>query len=366
MPLYDAICRRLAVSTRAADILDAAAPGQRRPVLLLAAIHDLLLEQRSTGLPLDALGEWYPTVSAAPRSAIGGDAGSDLSVALESFLDTHHVPLTTTVAGRTTQTNEPNRCAAWNLGMAAATSDLADRAVAWIELGASAGLNLAFDRHAYDFSREESDTPPVGGREGTADRVLIRCRPRGDGQPPIDGVAPPINVRFGVDIEPVQLDDPARRRWLAACIWPEQTERVERFDAALADRLAHPVEVRRGDAIDIVGTLADELPADLHVIVAHSWMLTYIKRDRRARLDDALTELARDRPVSWLSVEAPGVVDAVAHQRSPLDHLDDVGHFSHLGMTTFRRDGRRDVLLARCHPHLRWIEWLDAGDRLLG
>ncbi len=344
MPLYGALSRALADSSRAEDILDNAAPGQRRPVLLLAAIHDRLLEIHpgELGSP-DDLGAWYPTVASEPRPP---DAGLDKAAA--AFLDSHRGPLSSTVATRTTQTNEPNRSVAWHIGLAAATADLPDTPVVWIELGASAGLNLAFDRYAVELG---------GVRRGPRDAtVVLHCEPRGGRALPEGSPPPPIVDRWGVDVRPVDLADPVERRWLRACLWPEQPDRIERFDAAVEQWSSRPYRVDVGDAIDSAGDLSARIAADRHVIVAHSWMLTYVARDRRELLDAELRGLASGRPVTWLSLEAPGVVAALPHLRSDDQFFDDAGSHSLLGMTRFRGAERDDRIVALAHPHLRWVE----------
>jgi hypothetical protein len=94
--------------------------------------------------------------------------------------------------------------------------------LALTEVGASAGLNLRFDRYRYR----------VGGQEtapGPASPVLISCELRGGapaGQVPgqVLGPAPQITSRLGIDRQPVALADPGERAWLEAFIWPEDVD----------------------------------------------------------------------------------------------------------------------------------------------
>ncbi len=58
LPLYRAICEGVAGDDEVASLLDAARPGQARPVLLLAALHDLVLRR-----PDLAAARWYPSVT---------------------------------------------------------------------------------------------------------------------------------------------------------------------------------------------------------------------------------------------------------------------------------------------------------------
>src|SRR5205085_2658044 len=45
---------------------------------------------------------------------------------------------------------------------------------------------------------------------------------------------PCIVAREGIDPAPVPLDDPLAVRWLRACLWPSDTARRARLDAAIA------------------------------------------------------------------------------------------------------------------------------------
>jgi hypothetical protein len=74
--------------------------------------------------------------------------------------------------------------------MLAAT--MAARPLALIETGASAGLNLAMDHYAYDYG-----TGTVIGAPGSP--LTLRCRLRGENQPPLNLPMPPIGWRAGID-----------------------------------------------------------------------------------------------------------------------------------------------------------------------
>ena len=104
---------------------------------------------------------------------------------------------------RATQTNEAGRCAVLLPVLAALPQPLA-----LLEVGASAGLCLYPDRYAYRYG----------------DQVL------GAGEPVLDcaatGVAPPparpeVVWRAGLDLNPLDVTDPADVAWLDALIWPE-------------------------------------------------------------------------------------------------------------------------------------------------
>ncbi|MEO7449169.1 MAG: DUF2332 family protein, partial [Humibacillus sp.] len=54
LPLYSVLCRNLAVDEEPARLLLAARAGQARPVLWLAAVHDLVLRH-----PGSVAAQWY-------------------------------------------------------------------------------------------------------------------------------------------------------------------------------------------------------------------------------------------------------------------------------------------------------------------
>jgi hypothetical protein len=278
LPMYLRLATAAADDPAVMELMQEAPRGQRRANLLLAAVHDLLL----AGAPSD-LAHWYPTVN-------GGVAPppEDPGPVFISFIWDHRHEITDALRHRATQTNEPNRSCLWWIATRAAAADVADRPLSLVELGPSAGLNLAFDRATYDWGALE---PPD---------ERLRCEVR-RGTQLIGLDSPPIVARTGIDQSPVSLDDDAGLRWLKACIWPEQPERHLRFDAAVARSRLDPPTLIRGDLIDELPGVVDRIPDDHHVIVVNTWVLAYVRRDRRVDLSQLLDELAVDRTVTWIT-----------------------------------------------------------------
>jgi hypothetical protein len=96
LPLYGAVCRRVADDPDCAGLLAEAAPGQARPVMWLAALHDLVL--RDPSVPA---ARWYPSVVGRDQVP-PGDPWPDVR---ETVLD-HKAELRAVIATRSTQTNE--------------------------------------------------------------------------------------------------------------------------------------------------------------------------------------------------------------------------------------------------------------------
>src|SRR4051812_25986990 len=155
-PLYTAISMHLAETSDVADLIELAPLDQRRPVLLFAAVHDLLLE----GLEHD-LASCYPT--------LGGTADLERApIEFVHFCRAHGDELAPLLMQRSTQTNEVGRCAALLPAFAAISAAAAGRPLALVEVGASAGLNLRFDHYAVDY-------PPFGSVGPAASEVRLEC-----------------------------------------------------------------------------------------------------------------------------------------------------------------------------------------------
>jgi hypothetical protein len=119
-----------------------------------------------------------------------------------------------TVMGvRTTQTNEPARCATLLPALTALPQPLA-----LLEVGASAGLCLLPDRYGYDYGNRQIPGAP-----------LLPCR--ASAATPLPARPPEVVWRAGLDLNPLDVHDPDDCAWLEALIWPGEEARVPRLHA---------------------------------------------------------------------------------------------------------------------------------------
>ena len=313
------------------SILADAPKEQRLSVLLLAAIHDQVLAD-----PSCELAAWYPTVSPRPRQ-------DDVRRALVAHCRAHGKQLRATVATRATQTNEVGRCALLLPALGMVASEVGP--LAWVDVGASGGLNLQLDRFEYQYR--------PGGHVGDRSTVLLETGTRGS--VPVPDRVPPIAHRLGLDRAPIDLTDPAEARWLRACIWPDQGDRFRRLDAAIRIAHDHPVEVRRGDAVDDVPAMIAEIAEDGHPVVTNSWVLNYLPRARRDEYVAALDTVGRARDLSWVFAESPR--DAAG---LPFDPAVTDRAITALVLVRWRGGERRVDHLGVAHPHGYWLHWHDA------
>ena len=200
------------------------------------------------------------------------------------------------------------------------------------EMGASAGLNLLFDRFAL--------ATPDGPR-GPADPILTLAPEwRGDAVPP--DAPPMIRSRAGVDRAPIDVRDPAQRGRLVSYLWPDQTFRIDMTEAAIA---AGPPPLDRGDAVEwLERRLAEPHPGAIH-LVYHTVFRQYLSPEASSRmcrlLADTGTRATRDAPLAHLSMEGDGQSGAA--------------------MTLTAWPGGEPEALGRICFHGRWIDWRAAA-----
>ena len=69
----------------------------------------------------------------------------------------------------------------------------------------------------------------------------------------------------------------------------------------------------QGDALETLpGVLADR--QDGRIVVLNSWSFSYFSIEQRQDYIQLLAEVGRSRPVQWLCMDAPGVVEMVAER----------------------------------------------------
>jgi hypothetical protein len=226
------------------------------------------------------------------------------------------------------QTNEVGRSAVLYAGLLVAAQTLRGP-FQLLELGASAGLNLALERYGYD----------LGGLRAGDRAAPLQLRPLWKGDPP-PAAEVRIASRRGVDLNPAA--DPER---LLAYVWPDQTERLAQIRTAIALLAAERPHVDRGDAADwIEMQLASPPPEGPVRIIMHSVAYQYFRPETQARVTAAIEAAGARAPLGWLRME-----------KAPEEE-----RFS-LRLRLW--PGGEDRLLAWTHPHGREVRWLEPPAR---
>ena len=206
-PTYEQLALAIAGSAELLAFLWSLPPERRQPNLFLAAIR---------------------YVSGVPRD------GNEM----EETVRTHAPRIREIMLSRTTQTNEPARCAVLLPVLGGLSQPLA-----LLEVGASAGLCLLPDRYGYDYGAHRID-PPSPGSVGAP---ILRCIP--NAATPLPLALPKIGWRCGLDLNPLDVNAPAEMAWLETLVWPDQGHRAKNLRAAIDIARIDPPRVRRGDLL---------------------------------------------------------------------------------------------------------------------
>ena len=233
--------------------------------------------------------------------------------------------LTQVIMARRTQTNEPARCAVLLPALAQLPQPLA-----LIEVGASAGLTLLFDRYNYDYGGHL-----LAGSDPQA--PTLHCRP--SGPVPLPARIPAIAWRAGLDLSPLDVTSDDDAHWLSCLVWPEEGDRAQRLRAAIAAARRDPPVVHRGDLLTDLPALAAQAPAGATVVICHSSVLYQVAPRSREQFAATVRRLG----ASWLSSEAPGIVPGTA-----MPAVDDQ-------MCVLACDG---TPVASADSHGAWLTWL--------
>jgi hypothetical protein len=352
---YTAICRGVAEDAGVLALLGAAPLAQRRPNILLAAVHFLLLG----GAPHD-LAAHYDTVPSDPAAT--APPGANVVDDFIAFCADYRDELVHLVSTRNTQTNEIGRCSALYPVFSSISALHAGQTVALLDLGASAGLNLLFDHYAYVYvPREEGRAVTVGDSTSS---VTLDCVVRGDPQSLPLRDAPSIATRVGLDQSPLNPAVADDARWLLACLWPDNLPRFIRLQGALslARTIADPPTLHRGDIIDDLASVTASIDRTVPVIIFHTWVAAYLSEARQVDLVQAVRAVAASRPVHYVyaeqTTETPGLPTPPAPEASPLGSLRTA--VVHLDLRDSGQE-RAPVRLADMHPHGRWLKWWETS-----
>ena len=265
---------------------------------------------------------------AAHYPSTGGDG--DAEAAWKAFIAlVEERPIT---LDRAVQTNEVGRTAAL-LGGFLTVADQTGLGLRVLEIGASAGLNLRWDRFRYeaaDWAFGDSASP-----------ARIPCEYH-DGRPPLPAQVW-VMERAGCDPAPIDATSEDGSLTLQSFIWPEQTERLELLRGAIEVARRVPVTVDEASATDWVEERLARERGGSATVLFHSIMWGYLTDDDRARITQALVDAGErataSEPLAWLRME-PGA-----------DQTD-------VTLTTW--PGGDERVIARAGYHGRPVEWLSA------
>ena len=177
---------------------------------------------------------------------------------------------------RPCQTNEVGRSAAL-LGGFLEVSHRTRKPLRILEIGASAGLNLRWDRYYYraeDGAWGEDSSP-------------VRFPQSFDVAPPLDRTAVVVE-RKGCDLNPIDPTSEAGALVLRSFVWADQLARLSQLDGAIEVAADLPVEVEPIGAADFLERELTKPRDDVATVVYHSVFMQYVAEPEQRRIAAAI------------------------------------------------------------------------------
>ncbi|SKC43253.1 DUF2332 domain-containing protein [Okibacterium fritillariae] len=160
---------------------------------------------------------------------------------------------------------------------------------------------------------------------------------------------PRIAWRAGIDLAPIDVRDAEDIRWFLTLLWPEETERRSRIEAALEIVRRNPPLLVTGDAVDDLAALVAQVPAGATPVVVTAGVLAYLPPARREEFAREVRRLG----VRWISNEGERVLPAVAERLARIEEAGAAA--SEPGRFIIALDGEP---LAVAGPHGQWLRFL--------
>jgi hypothetical protein len=330
--------------------LAVAIPPDRLPPLLLAAALGFLVTERDA-----PPARYYPRPGGVQPARDGG-----FRTELVDFARAERSALAELCATHRYQMNEVARCSDV-LPVLGAIAERDGRPLALVDLGTGAGLGLHLDRYHYTYRVPGAPDRSVGDPGST---VRLSCEVRPGPVPPVPPRIPRVAARVGVDVEPLDLADRRTLAWLAACVPPE-VGAVTRFAAAAAIAAAEPVRCVRGDLLDVLPGVVEQIPGEFLVCLVDTYVHVFLPEADLRRFDGLVDSLGRRRDIEWVSVDplvplGPGARGTVQGLDVPAEWVRenrDGGVFGVIGRVGVRGGRRSATLLGRAHPGAAWLQW---------
>ena len=254
------------------------------PLRFMAAVHRLVLDET-----LPELDKHYPST--------GGDGDAEAAWPHFRHALVDHQSTIRELISHGCQTNEVGRSAAL-LGGFLEIAHQSRLSLRLLEVGASAGLNLLWDKYRYE---------SLEGAWGDTSSP-VRFVNAFDVPPPLNRNADVVSRR-GCDLNPIDPTSEDGALSLRSFVWPDQLVRLGLLDGAIQVAREMPVEVERMDAASFLDRELARPVRGVATVVFHSVFIQYVAEIERHRMLNAIEEAQRQStpqaPVYHLRME-PG------------------------------------------------------------
>ena len=254
------------------------------PLRFMGAVHRLVLDDT-----LPELAQRYPST--------GGDGDAEAAWPLFREALAEHGNSIRVLAAKGCQTNEVGRSAAL-LGGFLEVAHQSRLSLRLLEVGASAGLNLQWDRYRYE---------SLEGAWGDSSSP-VRFANTFDVAPPLNRTADVVS-RKGCDLNPIDPTSEDGALSLRSFVWADQLVRLGLLDGAIQVAREYPIEVERMDAASFLDRELARPVRGVATVVFHSVFMQYVAEIERHRMlnaiEQAQSQATPQAPVYHLRME-PG------------------------------------------------------------
>jgi hypothetical protein len=327
-PLYVELSKSVACESDLLALASCSRLGQVPAVLLFYIVHYLLLRGEK-----DPLAEFYSSLTSHPAPPSGAPP------VFADFCRKHIQEIQLLLQTKLVQTNEVRRCILLLPAIVLASETVDSTPLALIDMGASAGLNLLFDRYGYNYDNRlrcgDLNSP-----------VQLFCTLRGLLCPPIPKIMPKIASRIGIDLNPLDINEYDDCLWLLAQIWPNESFnlRAERMRVAVELARHSPPRLITGDLVEILPDIISKIPAGQTICLLHSFSFYELSNHDRGRIGSIIKQFAAKRPIISVTLELSPDLLTIA---------------TVLEFSSYHTNGEIETRkLARCHNYGEWMEWL--------
>jgi hypothetical protein len=301
-PLYRVLGPVVASQADMLDVVSHRRAGQIPASIFFAAVHRAVFHH-----PKEALAEFYPTV-------VGATWARPASEAVTPFLEffaKYHDEIDELVRARLVQKQVIKRAALLRMGLFATKQHLGQTPLHLVEIGASAGAHLRFERFGYD----------IGGKffGDRTSPVTITTQWRSNGAVPDLDDVPTIASVTGIDLRPIDATNDDDCLWLRSLVWPEEVAEATLLEQTLELVAQDPPLVLAGDVVDIAPDLAATMPAGQPRLVFHFGTRIHVSEERLSAFDAAVQKFGDSGPLYVLSFEhaEPPFANSVLSLRVP-------------------------------------------------
>lgn len=319
--LYFQLSRQIAQDQKLLSIAAKTTRRQPIPNLFFAAVQFLL--HRSADIQLK---EYYASFTQNPLPP------AESFIHFKNFAIQHQDSIINILQSRLVQTNEVKRSAYLYPAIGLVSQLNNNQPICLIEIGASAGFNLCFDKYKYQ----------VGDLHygDTASDLLIHSEFKT--QYPYSPIVDNFDIykRIAIDLNIIDLKNADDQDWMQALIWPEHRARLEQLKIASQITRNTEIQYLQGDAVELINELVLSIPKHIGICVYHTHVANQMSTGQREGLVKMVDQLG---------------------SRGNLYHLYNNIDSPELQLVHFPKGMRKHITLAKTEGHGKWVEWSGAS-----